>query len=331
MIKAVTHLFLCLWVTQGAFAQTAFPKDTSFTLHATLEKELKYRPYIKIAAAELRGPIQETYNITYKQLGQRNLQLDIFSPQDMGSSALPAVLLIHGGGWMSGEKSQMHTIAKQLASQGYVCFSAAYRLTPEAAYPAAVLDLKDAIAWIRSHASTYNVQENQIAVLGTSAGGQLASLLGTAANKEYFGGQYSGKAERSAIQAVINIDGVLAFHHPESKEGSSASAWLSGDYTQKPENWEEASALTHVSAASAPTIFLNSSNLRFHAGRDDMVEKYEALGIYSEIHEFGDSPHPFWFFDPWYSPMMQKIDLFLERVFKHSNSENSRNQNKGLN
>lgn len=310
ILSAATYLFIPLSV----FSQPSYPRDTSFTIQTTYRKEIQYRPYIRIAEAPVSRRIQEQYGVSYKRIGDRALTLDIFSPKNSANKKYPGIILIHGGGWSSGEKSQMHTLGKDLADRGYICYAVSYRLTPEAPYPAAVLDIKDAISWLKQSGTQANLDTSKIVALGTSAGGQLAALLGTTNRKTTFAQQRVGEPSVSTVQAVVNIDGILAFHHPESAEGKSASAWLLGNYTESPSNWNEASALSHVSPNSAPILFLNSSNPRFHAGRDDMIKKFDRYGVYSEVHEFADSPHPFWFFEPWYTPMVRKIEAFLNRV-----------------
>src|SRR5690606_20578813 len=146
-------------------------------------------------------------------------------------------------------------------------------------------------------------------------GGQLASLLGVTNGMPAFEGRMAPSLS-SDIQAGVNIDGTLAFRHPESEEGKAASDWLVGTYEENPGNWEPAAPLNHVSETSAPVLFLNSSIPRFHAGRDDMIKKLDQYGIYWEKREFPDTPHPFWFFDPWFHPMMDYTVIFLDNTFR---------------
>lgn len=298
-------------------AQQDIPRDTSFTVNGTYLKESKYRPYITIAEPDIVHPILSKLDVVYDKIGSRALHLDVFYPQSSSGKTYPGVILIHGGGWQSGDKTQMHTIGKALASQGYVAFSVEYRLSLEAKYPEAVYDLKAAIRWMRANAKQFNLNTEKMASLGTSAGGQLAALLGVTNGNSNFEGIKRGNSKfSSSIQATVNIDGTLAFHHPESVEGKAASNWLNGTYEENPKNWEEAAPLNHVTKKSVPVLFLNSSIPRFHAGRDDMIKKLNVYGIYSEIHEFPDTPHPFWFFHPWFRPMMAYTVSFLDKMFK---------------
>ncbi len=313
MKKLVFILSILFSIT--ADAQLSFPRDTSFNIPATFEKEKKKRPYIVVADPEIPKDVAVKKNIVFKRAGTHSLTLDIFYPTKKKKNT-PAVLLIFGGGWRSGDKTHNYAMATELAKQGFVAVTADYRLSLEAPYPAAVIDLKDALRWMRKNAGAYSIDKNRIAVLGCSAGGQLAALLGNTNKELSLGGQAADTANAS-VQAIVNIDGTLAFRHPESEEGAVAAQWLGGTYEERPDNWEEAAPLNHVDKNSAPVFFVNSSIPRFHAGRTDMIRKLDSLQIYSQIHEFSDTPHPFWFFHPWFDPMMKEIGDFLRKVLTY--------------
>jgi pectinesterase len=309
------YFFIFIFFSQLVAAQQLVVKDTSFTIQSTFEKEVKKRPYIKIATPSLASDIKIHKNIPYRNINGRELLFDIFF-SNKKNKKFPTVLLVFGGGWKSGDKTQNYAMATELANHGYIAVTAEYRLSPEAIYPAAVYDLKSAIRCIKALSKKYPIDTSRIAVMGVSAGGQLAALIGTTNRNINFEDTIGCKDHSSSVQAVIDIDGILAFKHPESQEAASASLWLGGDYEHAKENWEQASALNHVDKNTVPFLFLNSSNLRFHAGRDDMIAKMNKLNIYSEVHEFSDTPHPFWFFHPWFDPMMKYSIDFLNKVFK---------------
>jgi len=69
-----------------------------------------------------------------------------------------------------------------------------------------------------------------------------------------------------------------------------------------------------VNENSPPILFINSSQPRFHSGRDEVVEKLDMFSIYSEIHTFDDAPHSFWLFDPWFERTGTYIVQFLEKT-----------------
>jgi len=94
-----------------------------------------------------------------------------------------------------------------------------------------------------------------------------------------------------------------------------AKEWLGGDQQENLAIWKQASALYNTDANTVPFLFINSAIPRFHAGQDDMCSRLDQQQIYYEVHQFPDSPHTFWFFEPWYRPMIAQIDRFLSRIF----------------
>ncbi len=313
-IKLFIFLFL---ISSNLFAQKQVQRDTSFTLYGTYLKEQKYRNYIEIAEPKANENVSVLKDQEYKRVGERALTAEVYYPKNKRKGNYPAVILIHGGGWISGDKSQTVPMAIALANAGYVAVCVEYRLSPEAKYPAAVYDIKAAVRWMRANAGKLNINKNQIAALGMSAGGQLASLVGFTNDNREFEDRIGNPKQSSKIQAVVNIDGTLAFRHPESHEGKAASLWLDGYYEENPKNWEAAAPLNHVTKSSPPILFINSSIPRFHAGRDDMIKQLNAFNIYSEVYTLDDTPHPFWFFHPWFAPTVNYTVNFLDKVFKN--------------
>jgi pectinesterase len=301
------------------------PRDTSFTVHSALVKARKQHPNITVARPPQPKNVRAAPNLTYCTLdGGRQLKLDVFYPKAGRKQTFPAVLIIHGGGWRSGDRSQHLPLAQQLAARGYVAVTAEYRLSTEAQYPAAVQDLKTALRWLRANARAYHVDTTKVAVWGFSAGGQLATLIGTTNDDAQFEAGSCYRSRSSRVQAIIDADGTLAFIHPESGEGddrkgpSAATLWLGASKTEKPELWQQAGALHHVSAQTPPILFINSGVARMHAGRDDMRRQLDQFGIYNEVQNFPEAPHPFPLFTPWFEPTVKYTADFLDRIFKRS-------------
>lgn len=293
-------------------------RDTSFSVNSSYRNERKTHPEITIADSAMPEGVRVFKNIIYKKYPKRSLCLDIYRKEE--SASKPAVLMVFGGGWRSGDRSHNNTLARQLASRGFVAITADYSLSTDALYPAAVHDLKTAIKWLRAHSTEYGIDTTKIAILGFSAGGQLAALVGTTSGDPTFENGDEYQTFSSAVQAIVDIDGTLAFIHPESGEGddsrsiSAATNWFGYSKTQKPALWVQAAPLNHVGKTTPPILFLNSSVARMHAGRDDMVKKLNALGIYSEIHSFPEAPHTFMFFEPWFTPTLNYTSDFLKKV-----------------
>ncbi len=298
-------------------------RDTSYTTLAAYNSIHKAYPDAK-AAEELHSPVvKEKKDIVYCTDGERRLKLDAFYPANKTNEKRTAVMIIHGGGWRSGNRGQHYPLAQHLAAMGcYVCFTPEYRLSTEALYPTALYDLKAALRWIRANAKKYNIDTNKITVLGFSAGGQLAALIGTTNGDALFD-EGSGCVQKASanVQAIIDLDGTLSFVHPESGEGDDSKKTSAGTYWfgySKKENsklWEEASPLNHVSKATPPTLFINSGVARMHAGRNDFMKVLKENKIYVDVKIFADAPHHFPLFEPWFTPMVGYIDEFLKTVF----------------
>lgn len=290
-------LFLLLLVLNWGFSQ--IKKDSSFTIESEFQKNIKKYPFIKPVLSSNSSSVKKTAQIVYDQSTGRPLHLDAFI--NNSENNLPAVIIIHGGGWKSGTKEMQTPMAEKLALNGFQVFTIEYSLSDEAIYPAGIDDVLNAIKFIKKNSKKFKIEKNQIAILGMSSGAQMASLIGTKYPK--------------SVNAVINIDGVLAFHHPDSEEGKVAALWLGGNYEEIPEIWEEASALSHVSKKTPPFLFINSQFKRFSAGRDDLIFKLNEYGIYTKVENIENSPHAFWLFDPWFQPTINYITQFLNLQF----------------
>lgn len=318
-------LFLLVLVSGYAGGQSLLgvtgQPDTSYSVRNEYTKLKKSYPEVATVERQDVGVVEE-WDVEYCRVGERILKLDVFRPGPGVTANEVGVIIIHGGGWRSGNRTMHHPLAQRLASLGYVCFTPEYRLSTEALFPAAVLDLKSAVRWVRSHAKQYGVNTNRIVALGHSAGGELAAFLGSTIQTKTFNRDGCLLKTDPGVQAVVDIDGILAFIHPESGEGddskrtSAATYWFGYSKAENPEVWKLGSPLTHVDKHAAPILFLNSSVARMHAGRQDYINVLNRYGIYSEVYTFETAPHTFPLFHPWFDPMINKIDGFLNHVFE---------------
>lgn len=266
---------------------TVFPRDTSFTAWSTYVKVKKIHPYIQLVEPTLLQGVTAYENIVYAVLpdtpyGRRELNVDIYRKND--GQKYPALLMIHGGGWNSGDRTLQRPMAQQIAGYGYVTIPVEYRLHPEAIYPAALYDLKAAVRWVRENAERYGIDTTQIAISGCSAGGHLAILVGmtNASERHEVKDLYGNHSSR--VQAVINMDGCSTFistrNIAETKDNIRKlggklplnALWLGGSYDDKKDIWEEASPIVWVSDYSAPICFINGQLERYCDGRDDLIK-----------------------------------------------------------
>ncbi len=295
--------------------------DTSYNTNAAYRNSKKSNPETAFVGEYHPATIQEQKNLVYCTMGDRRLVTDAFYPVKKAKGKRIAIIIIHGGGWRSGNRMQHYPLARHLANLGYVCFTPEYRLSTEALYPAAVQDLKASIRWVKEHATEYRVDTTKIVMLGFSAGGQLAALIGNTNNQSSFDAHICSYTSSSTVQAIVDIDGTLSFVHPESGEGddskkiSAATNWFGVSKKDNPLLWEQASPLTWAGKNSVPTLFINSSVERMHAGRNDYIRLLQQNNIYTEVKVFDNAPHHFCLFDPWFTPTVATIDAFLKKIF----------------
>jgi len=296
-------------------------RDTSYTVYSAFNKYKKNYPFIKIVKPEMPDGILAKWNVVYQTYGNRKLHLDMFYPADT-NKIYPAVLMVHGGGWNSGDRSLLVPLAQKLADEDYITATLEYRLSPEAGYPAAVFDIKSAIRWLRANSEKYFIDTNRIAVLGTSAGGHLAAFVGATNGMKKFEQLTDNQNFSSNVQAIVDIDGILDFTDPAESgkdtnfaKPSVGKLWLGYAYKDNPSIWVEASPLTYVDEKTPPTAFINSSFARFHAGRDEAIRILKKNNIYCEVHTLPETPHSFWLFHPWFEPTCKYVIGFLNHIF----------------
>ncbi|MYN45404.1 alpha/beta hydrolase fold domain-containing protein [Pseudoduganella sp. FT93W] len=293
--------------------------DNTYDAAHTYAKLHKDYPFIRIASADLPENVRRLDSLTYVQYGSRCLQLDLFLPSKAGPH--PLVVLVHGGGWRSGFRAEFAPMAVRLAQQGWAAATISYRLSGEAGYPAAIHDVRAAVRWLRSHAADYQLDGQRFALAGGSAGGQIASLAGVTGHLPAFDAGAADSEVSSAVQAIVNIDGLSDFTAPAAlqyeddpaKQPSAAGAWLGGRYAEQPARWRAASPVQYVRAGMPPILFIGSSKARFSVGREDMMARMQQVGVASAMLVLPETPHSFWMFDPWLQPTVDATIAFLKQ------------------
>lgn len=222
------------------------------------ERELKTAfPQIVRVSDDLPAGVIPEENLTYAQSDGRSLQLDLYRPGKGGLHL--AILIVHGGGWETGRREMERPFAKRLAERGYATVPVSYRLGERGRFPAALHDLKAAVRWLRLHAAEQGTDARQIGVVGTSAGGQLAALLGAGNGVDALEGEEESQGSTSAVQAVVDIDGLADFTEPH----------FVAQQAERP---------------SAPTLFINSTApTPVLPGREVMRDRLRAFGVAAEI------------------------------------------------
>ena len=191
--------------------------------------------------------------VTYREIEGTKLQLDLYAPAESPADARnPCVVLIHGGGWKTGRREDYRYYGEEFALRGYVAASISYRLSGVAPYPAAVDDCEAALRWLRDHAADYNIDPKRIAVVGGSAGGHLALMLGYRANDP--------KHPGVPVRAVVDIYGVYDMATPYGRDHSLVRSFLgNASYAEKPGLFAEASPKSYLDAGDPPTLILHGT------------------------------------------------------------------------
>jgi pectin methylesterase-like acyl-CoA thioesterase/acetyl esterase/lipase len=317
--KTIRNTFVFIFLLLGLALKAQVQEKHElrpYTVTTTYEKLKKDYPFIQPVEPLISDEIVARENQIYKKVNGNKLKADVYMPKVNSGETYPAVLLIHGGGWLTGIKENEQMMAQHLAKNGYVGVAAAYRLGTEAKYPASVLDLKDVLKWMRENAAEYHINPYKIAVLGASSGAHLATLLGVTPNTDIYKTGDPNVSDK--VQAIVNIDGIVSFIHPDAEEGWMAATWFGGSRSEKYELWKEASPLEYVDKNTPPTLFINSAQPRFHAGRDDMISILDTNKIYNEVHTIPDSPHSFWLMHPWFDTTLEYTVNFLNKTLKYA-------------
>jgi acetyl esterase/lipase len=220
-------------------------------------------------------------NVPYATVNGTELRLDVYQPADRGPQTRPAVLLIHGGGWSSFDKSTMRGMGQFLARSGFVAFSVDYRLLKgkDNRWPAQLDDVQRAVRWVRANAAKYGVNPARIGAFGHSAGAQLAALLGmedTRDNSDPALAKYSSK-----VQAVVDVSGPTDFTtHSDPDDVAFLTNFLGADFSKHPEVWREASPVFHVSKDNAPFLIV-------HGTKDQSVPIAQAQELFEKLQSAG--------------------------------------------
>ncbi|HEY6506401.1 MAG TPA: alpha/beta hydrolase [Vicinamibacterales bacterium] len=239
-------------------------------------------------AALLEDRVTTRADVVFGTGGGRELRCDIYEPPASVKNGI-GVLLLHGGGWSGGDRSQLKGYGVLLGRRGYTCIASEYRLTGEALWPAQIEDVKCAVRYVRANAAELGIDPDRIVVSGNSAGGHL-SLMAGAASPATFEGSGGNEGVASGVAAVIS------FYPPTGLDrrdwGGMPALFGKGAPL---ETMRGASPLTYAMAGYPPTLII-------HGNKDEVVPAAEATNMYEaldkagvpvELHMFASQPHGF--------------------------------------
>lgn len=222
--------------------------------------------------------VQEIKAVEYGRGGDQPLLLDLHLPAEF-KGPRPGLIFIHGGAWSGGEREIYHYYTKRLAQQGYVAATISYRLSGVAPFPAAVHDCKCAVRWMRAMADQYQIDPQRIAVLGGSAGGHLAMMVGYNNDPNLEGdGGHPGISSR--VSAVVNFYGPSDLTTEAARQADPVRKFLGGPFDQRTKLYEQASPLRHLDANDPPTLII-------HGTLDELVDIQQSDHLAERLHQLG--------------------------------------------
>jgi acetyl esterase/lipase len=242
---------------------------------------------VPAAGQERKPEVRLESDVVFARVGTRELKLDLAMPKD-DVGRLPAIVCIHGGGWVGGDRKQMKQTIETLAEHGYVGISPDYRLAPRDRFPAPIEDCKAAVRWLRANAATYHVDPQRIGVVGFSAGGHLACLLGVTAKEDGMEGEGGNADQSSAVQAVVSFFGPTDLAQAVwSKEAQAKNLipLLGGTPEEKAEAYRKASPMTYTGKSATPFLFLHGTEDRIvpFQQSQQLAEKLQRAGVSARV------------------------------------------------
>ncbi|HZU34718.1 MAG TPA: alpha/beta hydrolase [Gemmataceae bacterium] len=220
-------------------------------------------------------------NLVYARAAGKELQIDLAVPEGVGP--FPAVLCIHAGGMVRGDRREMAETIRTFARHGYVGASLDYRLVPEAKFPAQIEDCKAAVRWLRANAGTYKINPRRIGALGYSTGGYLACLLGTTDARDGLEGTGGNAEQSSRVQAVVSFFAPTDFTHRDwtpEVEKQVYIPYLGATFDARPDLYRKASPLSYATADDPPFLL-------FHGDMDTVVELRHSRELADRLRQAG--------------------------------------------
>jgi acetyl esterase/lipase len=220
-------------------------------------------------------------------------RLDLYRPAAHADKLFGGVVIIHGGGWAGGDKADAREFnsGTTLAKAGYVCVSVNYMMDAGKRWPTNVLDCKNGVRFLRKHAEEYHIDPDRIGVIGGSAGGHLALMVGYTADDESLEPTSPYPGISSRVGAVVNMYGItnLSTRRKTDQKGTpigdptETSGLFPTKRSEDPGLWRKASPVSHIAKNSPPTLIL-------HGTADTTVDRDQATELDALLTEAG-VPH----------------------------------------
>jgi acetyl esterase/lipase len=212
--------------------------------------------------------------------GDGVLPMDFYRAVGAPQGGAACVVMIHGGGWDGGDRTQLADANHRLAARGYAVAAISYRLAPRHRWPAAAEDVVAGIVYLRAHATELGIDPERLVLFGRSAGGQLATAVGYRPHQPFIRGVVAYYAPHDLHFAWRNTPegGILDFF-------TLMRQYLGGSPEEAPRAYDEASAYHAVTSQTPPTLLV-------HGGKDSLVWFRQSERLAARLAEHG-VPHTY--------------------------------------
>lgn len=228
-------------------------------------------------------PVEVVRDVAFASPPQRTLRLDVYRPAGGSGARRALVVLLHGGGWHAGDRSDLTEMALSLAERRFAVAVPDFRLSGETTFPAAVRDAKAAVRWCRANADAVGVDPDRIATFGSSTGAHLAVLAALTGDDARFAPDPDHVSDAvvdasDAVAATVGVAGLYNFEHTPDR--AELAAFLGGTRGEVPDRYELASPSSHLDGGGPPTLLL-------HGGDDDVLPAMASELFYDGLEEAG--------------------------------------------
>jgi acetyl esterase/lipase len=258
------------------------------------------------------GSVTRINAVAFAQGKAGPLLSDLYVPQ--GTGPFPAIVFIHGGDWIAGDRTQMTRIIEYLAEHGYVGMAVDYDLSPQVHFPVPLYESKEAVRWLRAHATEYHVDPARIAVAGSSAGGELAALVALTNGNPRFEGDGGYKRFSSSVKVAVIYNGVLDLATVVDND-ESIIRYLGGRCSARKDLCRDASPQEQITA-NAPPIYVGHGN----SDQDVPYSQFTAfVAAYKQMNRpitpftAENGPHTYWGKPAWFQKNAEATLDFLRK------------------
>ena len=315
-LKTFACHVLCALMALSSSTQVSGQSDSEIE-----QGEIKPAPHKHSTSSKQQSTASKTddysieRSIVYAKYEEDDVELkcDVLIP--FGKGPFPAILMIHGGAWMSGTKLQMRWHAISAVKKGFTVVAINYRHAPKYKWPCQIVDCRQALTWMKASSKKYKIDTERIATWGYSAGGHLATFLATTSDQK--------EGKDIPIQAVVCGGGPIDLT-TFPIDFPFLNYFLGDTRRNAPKRYEQASPITHLSKGDPP-MFL------YHGSLDSLVpiecskrtlEKSKLLGIVCEFSIVSGKEHSLTFFDQ--SSIDRGLE-FLEKQMKQNGKSGGSN------